>query len=75
MKAITSRLISAMDAPPDTPADPDADAADTDGLSIHPKIAWSGLAFGILWKEEEDPADVMSTPWNFDTWFVTVTCP
>jgi hypothetical protein len=48
---------------------------DTAGISIHPAIAWSGSAFGIAWKEEEDPADVTSFPWNLDTWFVTVTCP
>jgi len=32
-----------LDAPPDTPADPDADAADRDGLSIHHKIDCSSL--------------------------------
>jgi hypothetical protein len=53
----------------------DDQVTNTAGLSIHPAIAWSGSAFGIAWKEEEDPAVIASTPWNLDTWFVTVACP
>jgi hypothetical protein len=61
--------------PDGTKVSGDDQVTDTVGISIQPAIAWSGTAFGIAWKEEEDPADSMSTPWNLDTWFVTVSCP